>query len=206
MKILIADDHRIVSVGVERLIKEVFPTSIIHTTINYSLAIKRLGAEEYDLLILDFNMPGMNSFQRITEAKAAFPSMKILIYSSFREDLYRIPCINAGADGYLSKEDNTDEIIKAIKDLMYNLNSGTSEFSIKPQSSNVPVPQHPQLSKRELEVYQLLVQGNGILEIANSLQITVSSASTYKRRLFQKLAVQNIAELIALYVHESPGK
>jgi len=204
MKILIADDHQIISIGLEQIIRRLYPQCIIDNAVDYKEVTSQLRLSVYDLIILDFNMPGLNNFDGIAAIRSCSPGSRILIYSSYKESLYAIPCLNAGADGYLSKELPTQIVADAIRQLMMEGRYTSDEIKTKLAGTSNGAGSTSRkldemLSQRELEVFNLLSKGEGLLEISNILNITISSAATYKRRLFKKLSVSNLAELITTY-------
>lgn len=201
--ILIADDHGIVRLGTTMVIKELVPFAGIEQAENFQEMMSLLGGKKYQLLILDINMPGGNNIQMIERVLLKQPGIKILVYSSYDETLYAVRYLQAGAYGYLHKNSNKVQIkdaietvlnngkymSEAVKDIIYNnLIGGRSKMH-----SENPLTR---LSNREVEVAQFLIKGLGVQEVSNSLNLSTSTVSTYKNRIFEKLQVGNIPELI----------
>ncbi len=203
VEILIADDHGIVRLGTAVVIKELLPHATVEQAENFNQMMTMLGERKYQLLILDINMPGGNNIQMVERILLKQPGIRILVYSSYDETLYAVRYLQAGAYGYLHKNSNKAQIKDAIetvlnngkymsevvKELIYNnLISGKSKMH-----KENPLTR---LSNREVEVAQFLIQGQGVQEVSNSLNLSTSTVSTYKNRIFEKLQVDNIAELI----------
>lgn len=204
MKILIADDHDIVRQGLETVLNETFKSSVIELFDNFDSVAEALKQKKYDLLILDFNMPGGNNFQMIRTVKLIQPDARVLIFSTYSEASYGVRCLQAGASGYLHKECSRAEILTAVHSIMERnryLSPAGTEYVMQTIQKGRTQSSDPfdDLSTREMEVVNLLVQGLGLLEIADNLKIQITTASTYKRRVFEKLGIANIAELISLY-------
>ncbi len=201
-KILLADDHSVVRRGTGLILKEIFPhTEILHTD-SFDAVLSVLAVHEIDLLILDINLPGGNTPVMIEKAKAIQPSVKILIFSAFDEGQYALRYLNAGADGYLNKLTSEDQIVAAAKSILRGERYISEKVKEKMlESSNGKAPENPleMLSNRELEIVTLFAQGEGNLEIANKLNIQMSTVSTYKNRIFDKLGVNNIVSLVEKY-------
>lgn len=196
-RILIADDHYVVRAGTALVLESAFPDLNIDFAENYEQVKKILGGQQYDLLILDIDMPGTQYKKMIPELKGIQENIKILVFSGYDKDV-AIQYIREGAEGYLNKQSSEEEIKNAVKTILekgYFYPAELIGLIIQNQRNNPA----EKLSSREYEIFKLLADGNGNLEIANRLSIQMSTVSTYKKRIFQKLDVGNIAELIKVY-------
>ncbi|NMH26264.1 response regulator transcription factor [Flavobacterium solisilvae] len=199
---LIADDHSIVRQGVSLLIKELFFNVKIFHAGSFKETLKIASENKIDLLILDINFPDGNSLSIMTEAKAMQPDMKILIFSALDEDIYALRYLNAGASGYLNKGSNEDEMKQALKSMMVTgkyITQNIKDRILDSYISKKPINPLEQLSNREVEVARLLIKGFGNLEIAEMLNIKKSTVSTFKNRIFEKLEIDNLADLIDFF-------
>lgn len=202
VKILLADDHSVVRRGVALILKESFPESVILHAETFELAMALLSAEKPEILILDINLPGGNNASMVEKAKNAAPHLKILIFSAFDEEQYALRYIHAGADGYLNKLSSEEKISEAV----LTLKNGGKYISDKVKDKilentiyNKPVNPLDMLSNREIEIAGMLADGMGNLEIANRLNIQMSTVSTYKNRIFEKLDVSNVVSMVEKY-------
>lgn len=206
-KILIADDHFVVRTGTSIILESYFTDINIFYASNYTSVIESIRIEKFDLLILDINMPESKYLGMIKEIKELQNDIKILVFSVYNEDI-AIQYIMEGADGYINKLSEENKIIEAVESIF---NSGYHYSpDILHRIKNITVNKAPinpieLLSKREKEIFDLLVEGNGNLEISNILNIQLSTISTYKNRIFTKLKVNNLAEIIKLYNYYSGG-
>lgn len=199
---LIADDHSVVRNGVSLIIKELFLNAAIHKAGNFKEIFNVLKEVKVDLLVLDVNFPEGNSINILSEIKTIQPDIKILIFSVHDENIYAMRYLNAGASGYVNKEISDDEIKYAINTIIssgryitQNIKDRILDFYI----SKKPVNPLDLLSNREIEVAQLLIKGYGNLEILELLNIKKTTVSTYKNRIFEKLEIDNLADLIKFF-------
>ncbi len=200
-KILIADDHDVVRLGVSLLLETRYPDTQITAANTIFAAMEQLANEPAQLLVLDIQMPGMD-LEKISTIKSNHPETKILLFSGLATER-AIPYVRAGADGYLSKYSSNDEFMTAV--IMLAENGMYYPAYMIPHLLKAEQEFDPKklLSEREYEIYQLFSQGLGNLEITNALSIQPGTVSTYKRRIFEKLKVSSIAELVKLHLRSN---
>ncbi len=201
-KILIVDDHLVVKAGVTIILNNEINNLDIFYSKNYIETLALVKQNTYDLIILDINIPGGKSTEMIPEIKAISPNVKVLMFSAYEEESYALRYIYAGADGYLNKLSGEEKIVEAVKSIMENGKFLTANIINKLNDNhrnNVPVNPFDKLSSREMEITKLLVKGDGNLEISNYLGIQMSTVRTYKNRVFEKLKINNLVELIEKY-------
>lgn len=201
--ILIADDHAIVRVGTTLVIKELIFDAVIEEAEDVDQALKLLAEHTFELLILDINIPGGNSIQMIDVVKLRQPNIRILVFSAYDEQVFALRYLKAGADGYLMKNVPEHELRSAVRSILNGetyvsaairqqlVNEATGKTSRKALEENP----FQVLSKRELEVMQLLIKGLSLSEIGAALGIQTPTVGTYKSRVLEKLNVKNVIEL-----------
>lgn len=197
--VLIADDHILVRLGIEIIVREVLGANcIVNVASDAKELEEKLLSTAYDMLITDVNMPYNEGFEIMSLALAIRPNLKILIVSVDPEAIFAHRFLRLGAYGYVQKSNSDEELRKAIqevgKGIRYVTLSQTQQFT-NAFLGNEPENPFNSLSVRELEVAMLIVKGFGVLEIGSALSIKNSTASTYKGRVFEKLAVKNSVEL-----------
>jgi len=201
LKILLADDHLIVRQGLQFVIQDSFEDTIISHASSIKQMMIQLTNEKFDLLILDAQFPDGISVTYIHEIKLLQPQIKILVFTSFAEEHFSLKFINAGANGFLNKLSEEQSIKLAIQNVMEQ-GRHYSSFTEKllDLSKFNPLLLNPvhHLSERELEIAKLLVNGYGNLEIANTLNIKQNTVSTFKKRIFEKLNINSIIDLIEI--------
>ncbi len=200
-QVLIADDHSIVRYGTSLVIKELLPTGTIREANNFDQAVKLLDTDRFDLIVLDINIPGGNNLQMIDIVKLRQPHVKILIFSGYDEHLYALRYLQAGADGYVVKQAPEGELKAAIQTIRNNdkyISANVKQHLINGLTTRNAAARNPlsNLSNREMEVLQQLVKGTSVAEIGVALSLQISTVSTYKSRIFEKMEVTNIVELV----------
>ncbi|NGM73368.1 response regulator transcription factor [Sphingobacterium sp. SGL-16] len=204
--ILIADDHSIVRFGTAVAINESFKDAQITHASTIKEVYSHLNFKRFDLLLLDINMPGGNNINVIKEILDLQSDIKILVFSSYDENIYALRYIEAGAAGYLNKNTAMEELNNAITSIQERgnyMSPAVRDLYIQKltstKSSIDKVNPLNKLSNREMDVAKHLIEGHGILEVSNLLDLSSSTVSTYKSRIFEKLGVTNIPELIELF-------
>ena len=201
-KILIVDDYLVVRTGVSIILGEHFKEAELFAIENFPETIEFLKENEVDLILLDINMPGGKNKEMITEIRELQPNLKILIFSGYEESTHACQYILAGANGYLNKLSDKETIIIAIESIFKTgnyISPETMSTLINASTKKATINPIEKLSKRELEISELLLEGNGNLEIANKLNIQMTTVSTHKNKIFSKLNIKNIIELISVF-------
>ncbi|WP_312392720.1 response regulator transcription factor [Chryseobacterium sp.] len=196
-KILIADDHYVVRMGASLLLHSAYENLEIDFTENFPDTKFKISNGNYDLVMLDIDMPGSIKTEMISELKSSDPNIKILIFSAYNEKT-AVQYINKGADGYLNKQ-QSEKVVDAVTSIFEKGYYYSPEMTHYIVSNNNEINAADKLSNRELEIFRLLAEGNGNLEISNSLNIKMSTVSTFKKRIFEKLKVKTVVEMIKLY-------
>ena len=203
-KILIADDHGVVRMGLSLIIKKLRPNATIDDVEDYQKVMQKVKENTFDLAILDLNMPNGNFNEALQAIKSKNSETKVLIFSSQDESLYAVRYLKMGADGFLHKDSSEDAINKAltkmldkgrymsddVKDALINDKLNKRETTINPLEI---------LTGREMEVAERLVVGEPMKDISNDLNLHASTVSTYKTRILEKLNIQTIPDLIKLF-------
>ena len=197
-KFLLIDDHVVVRSGIKILLSEIYKPSEIHEAHDGESALEKVKQNDYDLVMLDIQMPKTDTFGLMEFFKVKYPSLKVLVFSMSPENIYAKRFLKAGAKGFLSKDAPLEEIKKAInlvlndkKYISDSLMEILAEGSGKDSDGNL----FNTLSAREFEIVSLLLKGETISQIGQTLHLQVSTIGTHKARIFDKLKVTNILEL-----------
>jgi DNA-binding NarL/FixJ family response regulator len=200
-KILIADDHNIVRTGLIFLIKEEFAQVEIDECRNGDCTWQKIRGSAYDLVILDISMPLTDSFMLINNIFSLRPEQKILILTMSSEDVYAKKYLQLGVKGFINKEAPPAEIRKAIVSILNNkkyLSSRLKDTLTREALEGLPASPFEALSAREAEIMHHLIDGKNVSEIARILSVHISTISTHKANIMQKLGVSNVIELSKL--------
>lgn len=197
-KILIADDHVIVRTGLILLLKEELDEVEIDECRDGEGARKKIQNNAYDLVILDISMPFTDTFALLHNIFTLRPKQKVLILTMSREDIYAKKFLNLGVKGFINKEADRSEIREAIVSTLNNkryLSSRMRDTLTSEMLDEITPNPFEALSPRELEIMNHLLEGKNISEIATLLFLHISTVSTHKTNIMQKLGVSNIIEL-----------
>lgn len=194
--ILLADDHAIIRNGLEILLFSIGKKFTFNHASNKAEIFEKLQENTIDLIVLDLNFEEGNAMTWIKEIKIAFPEIKIIIFSSFDETVYKNRVLSLGANAFISKLSMPEEIILAFEQTLYD--NEIALIGKKSNKSNKSSLLHV-LSNREMEIALLMVKGVANLEISNKLNLRKSTVSTYKQRIYDKLNVSSVADLIETF-------
>lgn len=198
-RILIADDHSIIRVGMKFILESQFINFTVDEVENCRELNMRLEEQPYTHLILDLQLQDCNVMNIFSDLKSRFPELLILIYSMSPEEIFGKRLMQMGATGFLSKQSDENEVIKALN--LFLLGRTFTSDKLKQQllqeSGRTGESHHPfdDLSERELAVLNNLLSGKGVKEIASQLNIKSTTVATYKARIFDKIGVNNLIEL-----------
>ncbi|MEZ4968817.1 MAG: response regulator transcription factor [Flavobacteriaceae bacterium] len=199
IKILIADNHPIVRMGVKQVLDSVSDIQVIADASTTSELFHKLELFNPDVILLEMDIPEINGIATLRKIKKEYPNIKVLIYSGQSEDVYALSTIRAGAFGYLSKTSDIDYIISAIRKVSEGNMFITNELAQRlafDEGTQKPRRFFRKLSTREVEVLKLLASGKRNKEVAQGLDLNEKTVSTYKARLMRKLNVDNLVDLL----------
>ena len=199
IRIVIADDHTILREGLKQLLASAEGIEVVGEAVDGYQVLERVRNDEFDLLLLDLSMPGKSGMELIKQVKSERPRLRILVLSMHGEQQYAVRAIRAGASGYLTKESAATQLVAAIRKVAAGgafISPEVAEqlaLGAMPQAKGPP---HAALSDREYEVFQLLVAGRTVTDIAHQLNLSVKTVSTHKARLLEKMGMTSEADLV----------
>jgi DNA-binding NarL/FixJ family response regulator len=199
IKIVIADDHTIVREGLRRVVSGVDDIDVVGEATNGREVLEWVRKGGFDLLLLDLSMPDHSGVDFIKRLKDESPKLPVLVLTMHEEEQYAVRCIRAGASGYLTKESASMELISAIRRVASGrlyINASVAEKLALDTMASHDGPPHKGLSDREFEIFQMLVHGQSITNIATQLHLSVKTVSTHKARILQKMNMHSIADLV----------
>ncbi len=205
IRVLIADDHAIVRHGLQQILAQEPDLTVAGEAASGEelLAMVRQGRGE--VVVLDLTLPGMAGLDVLRELRHLAPRLPVLILSVHAAEQYATRALRAGASGYLTKESAPEELVKAIRRIVAGgryLSSAAAEGLAEYVASGMPSRPHELLSDREFEVMGLLVRGRRVTEIAEALNLSPKTVSTYRRRVLEKMNMASNADLVEYAVRE----
>jgi two-component system invasion response regulator UvrY len=199
MNILIADDHPLVRQGLKQLLGSEPDMLVVGEARNAGETLELTRSVEWDVLILDYSMPGGNGLVVLKEIKRAWPRRPVLILSMHPEDAIAISVLRAGAAGYINKECASEELPVAIRKAVgggkYVSPSLAEKLAIELEGGSHARP-HESLSDREYRVMWMIAAGKSITTIAEELFLSPNTISTYRIRILKKLKLEHNADLV----------
>jgi DNA-binding NarL/FixJ family response regulator len=154
----------------------------------------------FEALVLDLNMPGRNGIELIRRIKEEFPDLPILVLSMYKEDIYAVRALKAGASGYLCKDNAEARLAEAIRKVASGglfINPNVAESLARGIRQKDPaLPPHQQLTERAHQIFLMLAQGQSVSEIAHRLNLSVKTVSTHKSNIQARMNLANTAEIV----------
>jgi DNA-binding NarL/FixJ family response regulator len=190
-KLLLVDDHEVVRSGLKTLLSNL-SFDVIDEACSGKKAYEMAQNNQYDLIIMDISMDGISGLDAMSKILNRIPQQNILILSMHDSDLVIQKAKNAGAKGYVTKSDISDNLIKAIQ----SIDSG-QDFFPQTLSSLNPIDQ---LNEREFEVFKMIASGFNLADIANDLDISQKTVANYQTSIKQKLKLTNPIEFYKLAI------
>ena len=199
IRVLIADDHPIVRRGLKEILVRELEGATCGEAENAQQVLAQVRTHNWDLVILDISMPGRSGIDVLRDLKREQPKLPVLVLSMYPEDQYGKRVLKAGASGYMNKESAPEELIEAIRKVLTGgryVSPSLAERLASDMSAEVEQPPHERLSDRELEVLRMIASGKTISQTAEELHLGVTTVSTYRARILEKMNMKTTAELI----------
>lgn len=199
IRVLIADDHAILRRGLKEILVRELKEVVCGEAEDAQQVLDRVRKQQWDLVTLDLSMPGRSGLDVIRELKFLRPKLPILVLTMHPEDQYGKRVLKAGASGYMNKEAAPEELIKAIRKVLAGgryLSPALAELLALDLGRGADQPLHERLSDRELEVLRLIGSGKAVSQIAEVLHLSVTTVSTYRARMLEKMSMTTTAELM----------
>jgi two-component system, NarL family, invasion response regulator UvrY len=198
--VLIADDHAMLRTGLRHYLEQDSSITAIGETATGADTLQQLRDGQWDLVILDINMPDRSGIDILRHIRAGHPNTRVLVMSGFSEKQYAINVLRAGASGYLAKDQAPEEFMRAVHAVLAGrrfVSARLSEMLITALDEPADKPLHAALSEREFQILCKLAVGRSVSEIAQELFISVKTVSTYRARVLQKMHLDTNADLTA---------
>jgi NarL family two-component system response regulator LiaR len=208
IRILLAEDHQIVREGTRQLLEQASDLTVIGEAADGEEAVHMVTELHPDVVVMDVRLPKLNGIEATKTIKARHPDMPILILSAYENDYYVFPLLNAGANGYLLKTTSGADLAQAIR----TVHAG--ETALDPRIAHKVVERLTNkevyrgeemtegLTKREIEVLQVVAQGKSNREVGEELFISPHTVQVHLRNIFGKLGVGNRVEAVAYAVRQ----
>ncbi len=207
IKVILADDHKLVRAGIRSLLENSDGVSVVGEAGDGREAIELTGRLNPDMVFLDIAMPELNGLEAAVRIKKDYPEVEVIILSMHIDEEYVVHALNAGASGYLLKDSAPNELRLAldtvIKGNIYISPAIPREMiddyqrRLKTASSAEELfISREKLSSRQKEVLQLIAEGNSTREIAEKLFVSVKTIETHRSQIMKKLGINDVPGLV----------
>jgi DNA-binding NarL/FixJ family response regulator len=198
IRILIADDHAIVRAGLKQFIADQVDMEVAAEAASGAEAIAAVRAGDFDVVLLDISMPDKNGIDTLKTLRHVKPELPVLMLSAYGEDQYAVNLLRAGAAGYLNKEAASTQLVGAIRTVVQGrkyVSPSLAQILADGVSGDADKPLHAELSQRECQIFCKLAAGAAVSKIADELNLSVKTVSTYRTRILEKMAMKSNADL-----------
>ena len=199
IRVLIADDHAILRRGLREILMRELEGVVCGEAENAQQVLAQVQSQNWDLAIVDITMPGRSGLDVLRDLQRIQPGLAVLVLSMHPEDQYGKRVLKAGASGYMNKESAPEELIKAIRKVLAGgryVSPALAEKLAVEWGTNAGQPLHENLSDREFEVLRMMALGKTTSQIAAELHLSVTTVSTYRARILEKMNLTTTAELM----------
>lgn len=199
IQILIADDHAIIRDGLKQIISFVSNMAVAGEASNGDEVLQKIRTLKVDVLVLDMSMPGKSGIALIQQVNAVKPELPILVLSMHQESQYAVQAMRAGASGYITKNTASSQLIEGIRKVAEGGTFVSPEISAKlikqlhKPETDLP---HTKLTAREFQIFNMLVEGHSVNDIAKILSLSNKTISTHKAAVLQKMDASTTASLV----------
>jgi two-component system, NarL family, invasion response regulator UvrY len=204
--VVLCDDHAVVRRGIRDTLSEAVDVKVTGEAGGYSEVRDLLRKVTCDVLVLDLNMPGRDGLEVLASLRDGGSPVKVLIVSMHPEDQYALRCLRAGAQGYLSKAGEPEELITAVRTVAQGrkyVNAAVAQMLVDSLSAPKSEVLHDALSERELQTVLKIASGKRLADIAEELMLSPKTVSVYRTRALEKLNLSNNAELTVYAIRNS---
>lgn len=198
------DDHDLVRMGISRMLGDVDGVEVVGEARSGEDALSFVRQAEVDVILMDVKMPGMGGLEATRKLLSRFPLAKVIAVSALDDDLFPGRLMQAGARGYVTKGADLEEMVRAIRAVMrgevYLSTSTATKLALRNVNGRVDASPFDDLSERELQTAVMIVNGNKVAEIADTLSVSPKTINSYRYRIFEKLGINSDVELTLLAV------
>ena len=199
LSVLIADDHAILRSGLKRLLSEMPEIDAVGEADNGDRVIQMVRDKHWDVVLLDLDMPGLDSLDVLRRVKMEHPDIAVLILSMYPEAQFAMRALKAGAAGYLNKTSASEQLITAIREVAKGGAYISSQLAATLANSFNAKPMdtlNDLLTDREFAVLRGIVTGKSLVDIGHDLKLSAKTITTYRTRLLSKLKAHSNVDLV----------
>jgi DNA-binding NarL/FixJ family response regulator len=199
IRVLLADDHAIIRDGVKQILADTDDLVVAGEAANGTALLKLIAEQQWDVLVLDISMPGKNGLELVKLIRQDKPRLPILIFSMHQEEQYALRALHAGASGYLTKESDGEVLISSIRKVAgggVHVSDKVAEMLARERMPTISDLPHARLSDREFQIFEKIIAGARLTDIAAELNLSIKTVSTHKSRILQKMNMATDTDLV----------
>jgi two-component system invasion response regulator UvrY len=198
--VFLVDDHAMVRAGLKKVIEDSGDLRVIGEAADCQQALDRLRTAQPHCIVLDISLPGRSGLDLLKDIRSLYPAIRVIVLTMHPEDRFAFRALKNGASGYLTKDAAPLELVQAIR----HVNGGRKYVSATlaeqlaasvERGEDAALP-HERLSDREFEVLRQLAAGKSVHEIAEQLSLSISTVSTYRTRILEKMGLKSNSEIV----------
>ncbi|MDR5866084.1 UvrY/SirA/GacA family response regulator transcription factor [Halomonas koreensis] len=200
IRVLVADDHHLVRTSIAHLLDAEADITIVGEAADGEEAIQQARDLKPDIVLMDIRMPGIGGLEATRKIHRFTSDIRILVLTAFLEETFAQRLLDAGADGFISKGSQHDEMVTAVRSVFAGQRYISPEIAQRLVLSRIDASDNPfdQLSQRELQVAMMIVNCQKVADIADRMFLSPKTVNTYRYRIFEKLGVHSDVELTHL--------
>lgn len=199
IRVFVTDDHELLRVGIKKVLNEEVGMIVGGEARTAAETLDKVRHDQFDVVVLDLKLPDRNGLEIIGELKTQNKKLAVLVLSMHPEDLLAERAIAAGADGYMTKETVSKNLVRAIQTVAAGrkyVSPSLAQLLANHVGTTEQKPPHAALSDREYQVFLRIGAGEPIAKIAEDCSLSLSTVYTYRARIFEKMNLESDAEII----------
>lgn len=203
IKLLVVDDHRLVRIGTARLLSDIEGFEVVGQAACGEEAVEMVRDLKPDVVLMDVQMAGIGGLEATRRCLRLDPELKVIAVTMHEDEPYPSKLLRAGAQGYLTKRADVDEMVLAIRKVAagqrYISSDIAQQLALRPFSEDDGTP-FESLSNREMQIALMVINGHRVPDISASLSLSPKTVNSYRYRIFEKLDVANDVGLTKLAI------
>lgn len=197
--IVLADDHRLMREGIRRILERQPDLTVLGEADEGHEVLNLIRQHAAQVAVVDLNMPGLCGMNLIRRIRQEFPKCAVLVLSMYGEEAYAMRALKSGAQGYLTKDSASEELVLALRKVAAGgcyLSRSMAERVALALVQQDDTPRHERLTDREFEIFRCIVAGQRISDISRAMHLSIKTVSTHKSRILEKMQLPGTAALI----------
>jgi DNA-binding NarL/FixJ family response regulator len=198
IRVLLVDDHAVVRDGMRLMLSSAPDIGVAGEAETAQEALRITGEQDFDVVLVDINLPDKSGLDLLKSLREERPKLAVLVLSMYSEEIYAVRALKHGAAGYLTKSCTAAMAVAAVRKAAAGgkyVSAAMADKLAGMIGGGAATGSHDLLSDRELEVLRLVATGESLVRIAEALHLSLSTVTTYRARILEKMGMKSNAEL-----------